>query len=109
MTDSIRKAVSETNRRRAIQQRYNEEHGITPQGIVKSVEEVMLATSVADARRAAKAAEPAPVYEADNAVDLIAQLEKKMKRAAANLEFEEAAKLRDEIAGLKERMVSGGK
>ncbi|OGG51982.1 MAG: excinuclease ABC subunit B [Candidatus Handelsmanbacteria bacterium RIFCSPLOWO2_12_FULL_64_10] len=109
MTDAIRKAVSETKRRRAIQQRYNEEHGITPQGIVKSVEEVMLATSVADARREAKVAEPAPAYETEDVVDLIAQLEKKMKRAASNLEFEEAARLRDEIARLKARMVAGGK
>jgi excinuclease ABC subunit B len=109
MTEAIRKAVSETNRRRTIQQRYNEEHGITPQSIVKSVEEVMLATSVADARREAKAAEPAAVYETENVVDLIAQLEKQMKRAASNLEFEEAARLRDEIARLKTRMAAGGK
>ncbi|MBI2951175.1 excinuclease ABC subunit UvrB [bacterium] len=108
-TDAIRKAVSETNRRREIQQRYNEEHGITPQSIVKSVEEVMLATSVADARREAKVAEPAPAYETEDVVDLIAQLEKKMKRAASSLEFEEAARLRDEIARLKARMAAGGK
>ncbi len=107
MTNAIQKTLSETNRRRGIQKDYNEAHGIEPKTITKSVEEVMLATSVADARREAKVAEPEPVYETDNVVDLISQLEKKMKRAAGRLEFEKAAKFRDEISRLKSRMAAG--
>ena len=107
MTNAIQKTLSETNRRRGIQKDYNEAHGIEPETITKSVEEVMLATSVADARREAKVAEPEPVYETENVVDMISQLEKKMKRAAGRLEFEKAAKFRDEVARLKSQMAAG--
>ena len=107
MTNAIQKTLSETNRRRGIQKDFNEAHGIEPETITKSVAEVMLATSVADARREAKVAEPEPVYETDNVVDLISQLEKKMKRAASRLEFEKAAKFRDEISRLKSQMAAG--
>ena len=107
MTNAIQKTLSETNRRRGIQKDYNEAHGIEPETITKSVEEVMLATSVADARREAKVAEPEPVYETENVVDMISQLEKKMKRAAGRLEFEKAAKFRDEVAQLKSQMAAG--
>ena len=93
-------------RRRVIQQRHNEEHGITPRSIVKSMEEVRLSTHVADARTE----RPEPKQGALGVVDLhdparraaaIQSLERQMREAAANLEFELAAMLRDQLNDLK--------
>jgi excinuclease ABC subunit B len=93
-------------RRREIQQRFNQEHGITPRSIVKSMEEVRLSTHVADART--ERPEPqGPLREAADLHDparraaLIQSLERQMREAAANLEFELAAMLRDQLNDLK--------
>jgi excinuclease ABC subunit B len=98
-TRSIEAAVRETNRRREVQVRYNEEHGITPRSIRKTVEEVMLATSVADLRRV-DAPEPEGEVEVRpdmTSEEILALLEKEMLAAARALEFERAASLRDRI------------
>jgi excinuclease ABC subunit B len=106
MTGSMQRALEEMDRRRAIQQRYNEEHGVTPRSIVKSMEEVRLSTHVADARTE----RPAPMPSLQDRVDLhdpakraamIQSLERQMRQAAANLEFELAAMLRDQVNDLK--------
>jgi excinuclease ABC subunit B len=107
ITGSMRRALDEMDRRRKLQQTYNEAHGITPTSIVKSVEETRLVTRVADARM-----ERAPKREATPAAapDLrdpaqratyIQALERQMREAAANLEFEVAALLRDQINDLR--------
>ena len=100
ITDSMRDAIEETNRRRAIQEAYNEEHGITPQTIRKAVRDLI---------RISKEAEPSkPKLDKDpESMDrkelekLIAQVKKKMTQAAAELNFEEAAQLRDKMLELK--------
>ncbi|HXE57188.1 MAG TPA: excinuclease ABC subunit UvrB [Gemmatimonadales bacterium] len=106
ITGSMRRALDEMSRRREIQQRHNAAHGITPRSIVKSMEEVRLATYVADARTEKPTAKPAPAPEVDlhdpaDRARVIAQLERQMREAAANLEFEQAALLRDQINDLK--------
>ncbi len=99
LTGSMKRAIDETNRRRKLQTEYNEKHNITPKSIVKEVYGIIEAT---------KAAEPKGKYEVnrqklsfDEKVSLIEQLEKLMKQAAIALEFEKAAKLRDEIIRLR--------
>jgi len=104
VTDSMQKVIDETNRRRAIQRKYNEEHGITPQTIYKSVEEVMGITRVADSKSAkwekSSRKRLIPSEKMDRE-EMIEQLEQQMKEAATNMEFEKAAELRDEIKHLK--------
>jgi excinuclease ABC subunit B len=106
ITGSMQRALDEMDRRREIQRRYNEEHGITPRSIVKSMEEVRLSTHVADARTE----RPEPRLAVQERVDLrdpakraaaIQVLEKQMRQAAANLEFELAAMLRDQVNELR--------
>jgi excinuclease ABC subunit B len=106
MTGSMQRALEEMDRRREIQRRFNEEHGITPRSIVKSMEEVRLSTHVADARTE----RPEPRLAVQERVDLrdpakraaaIQALEKQMRQAAANLEFELAAMLRDQVNELR--------
>ncbi len=107
VTDSMRRAMEETNRRRKLQQEHNQTHRITPRTIYKSKEEIMQSTAVADARQeeASLAAEEASEYAAEtHLVDLTAELERKMAKAAADLEFEKAAEYRDEVARIKARM-----
>jgi len=113
ITDSMRRAMDETNRRRIIQTAYNTEHGITPTGIAKTVK-VMLETSetfAPDARaHIEKIAEEAAQYQVLTPKALakkIKQMEEKMYQHAKNLEFEEAARLRDEIKHVKELTFSG--
>ena len=111
ITDSMRKTIDETNRRRKIQQEYNEEHNITPQTIFKSVEEIMNSTSIAELRKKddekaeyafAAVAEPVLKYmSTEQKKDLLQQMEEEMLTAAKDLEFERAATLRDEIEKLK--------
>jgi excinuclease ABC subunit B len=104
MTDSMKKSIDETNRRRKKQLAYNEEHGITAQTITKTTEEILAITSVADIRKKLpKVAEPVVDYGALNDEELVKKLEKEMHAAAANLEFERAAVLRDEIARIKKK------
>jgi excinuclease ABC subunit B len=104
VTDSMQAALDETNRRRELQTAHNEAHGITPETIYKSTEEIMQATAVADARyeEAPAVAEKTPAYLVGTDLeDHIVKLEERMADAARNLEFEKAAELRDEVAKLK--------
>ena len=95
MTKSINAAVSETERRRALQQKYNEEHGITPTSISKDVSEAL-----AISQKAEEEIVNLPKGELNMRIDLLTQ---QMKQAAAELEFEVAAKLRDMIEELKKQ------
>jgi excinuclease ABC subunit B len=91
----MKRAMGETNRRRKRQLEYNEEHGIVPRGIVKTLEEVQLTTSVADARRSDGAD---IIFEKDLPAEQIARaLEAEMLREAQALNFEKAASLRDRL------------
>ena len=100
MTDSMRKAIDETKRRRAIQQKYNEEHGITPQTIKKAVRD-LIAVTKAVAKEEVKFEKDPESMDRDELEKLIAQVQKKMKRAATELDFETAAMLRDQLIELK--------
>jgi excinuclease ABC subunit B len=114
ITGSMARSIEETNRRRAVQQRYNEEHGITPRTIVKSVEELMLSTRVADARseqptRAARVAEAKASYAEElNLEEWARILEHQMREAAARHEFERAAVLRDQLLDVRTRLGRSG-
>ena len=111
LTDSMAKAISETERRRAIQQAYNTEHGITPTAAGKRAGNAILAFLEVSRRLNDDQLEVAAEQAEQNAVpldalpELIQQLEEKMKTAAKNLEFEEAANLRDRIKGLRQKLV----
>src|ERR1700716_4197353 len=110
MTGSMQRCIDETSRRREIQTAYNLEHGITPIGVKKSVDQVRFTTRVADSRlerderekeKVRRVAESGSHYGADNLPALIADLEAQMREAAANLDFETAARLRDELFEVK--------
>jgi len=101
ITDSIRKAMQETARRRKIQQEYNEKHGIIPQTIYKTKEEILRATAFADSRTPAIKETDLSYLEKLNREDKLEILTTEMKKAAANLDFERAALFRDEISKLK--------
>lgn len=101
MTDSMRIAIDETNRRRERQTEYNQLHGITPETIRKSVREVVESTKVAESEEAyVTVAEQAKALNRRERKDLIARLEHEMKEAAKALQFERAAQLRDMITEL---------
>jgi len=102
MTDSMRFAIDETNRRRAIQQAHNEAHGIKPQSIVKEVRDLTDRVKMAAEKRADYRA--APELPKAEARYLVAELEKQMKEAAGRLEFEKAALLRDQIFELRKQL-----
>ena len=105
ITDSMRKAIDETYRRREVQELYNREHDITPQGIHKAVRDIT--------ERVKTVAEKRPTYQArrdmprDDLLRIIKDLESQMKLAARALEFEKAALLRDEVVELRKVMASG--
>jgi excinuclease ABC subunit B len=110
MTGSMQRCIEETNRRREIQTAYNVEHGITPISVKKSVDQVRFTTRVADSRterderekeKARRVAESGSHYGMDNLPALIADLEAQMREAATNLDFETAARLRDELFEVK--------
>ncbi len=102
MTDSMNKAISETDRRRAIQQAYNEENGITPQSIVRSVDMSLARIVGADYADLTEQADSIPEFKSQEDVDnYIAKLETDMREAAKRFEFEQAAKLRDTIKELR--------
>jgi excinuclease ABC subunit B len=105
MTGSLERAIGETNRRRELQRQYNEEHDITPTGIVKEVDNPLAAVYDADYVTVPIAAEAPASYEvADEDVPgLIAKLRKEMRAAAERYDFERAAELRDRIFALQER------
>ncbi len=101
LTDSIRQAVAETNRRRAKQMRFNEENGITPESIVKPVDMALATIVEADFVPVPTEAEADEVTSVDQLEELIESLEKQMREAAKQFEFEKAAQLRDRIKALK--------
>lgn len=102
ITDSMKKAIDETQRRRALQMAYNEEHGITPQTIIKKIPDVIRATQVAEEEESyvTKATKGKKLTKAERE-QLLASLEVEMKEAAKALDFERAAELRDTIFELK--------
>ncbi|WP_419942169.1 excinuclease ABC subunit UvrB [Candidatus Palauibacter sp.] len=105
VTDSMRRAMDETARRREVQAAYNQEHGIEPRSIVKSVREIRFSTAVADAREAQPAVfEREGAYEKLSAEELADVIEKDMRAAAAALDFETAARLRDELFEIRARI-----
>jgi excinuclease ABC subunit B len=105
MTESIKKAMSETARRRQKQLAYNEEHGITPESIIKTKEEIMRATQFADSRTLPDTVIDKPSsFDMMSGEDQIAFLSKAMRKSAENLEFESAAQLRDEITRIRDKM-----
>jgi excinuclease ABC subunit B len=113
ITESMRKTIEETERRRKLQKEYNDLHGISPQTIYKSIQEILSSTSIADVRKKeekedfsfTKAAEPVLKYmNNEQKQDLLDELTIQMHSAAKNLEFEKAASLRDEIQKLKKMM-----
>lgn len=112
ITDSMRRAIDETNRRRGIQESYNREHGISPRSIIKAVHDIT--QRVATEAAASSLAEPGPVYDVGGEtilslqslprperLRLIKELEKQMQEAARQLEFEQAAVIRDQIMELR--------
>ena len=102
MTDSMNKAINETDRRRAIQQAYNEENGITPQSIIRSVDMALAQIVGADYTDYTEQADEIPEFKSQQDVDnYIAKLETDMREAAKRFEFEVAAKLRDTIKELR--------
>ena len=100
MTDSMREAIDETNRRRAIQMKYNEENGITPQTIQKAVRDLIAVTREV-AEETAKLSKDPESMDKEELASLIEKVEKQMRKAAADLNFESAAELRDELIELK--------
>ena len=104
ITDSMRAAIDETNRRRELQKKYNEEHGITPQTIKKAVRDLISISKAVstDASEMEKDPESMSAKELDR---LIKELTKKMRQAAAELNFEEAARLRDRMKEIKQMLL----
>jgi len=126
ITDSMKAVMDETERRRAIQQAYNEEHGIVPQTIKKSVEEIMQSTSIADMSKKQEARKqeaeekkrerrhltPQAVLKHLSPAqlgELIEQMKLEMKVAAKEMEFEKAADIRDEVAALEKVLATTGR
>ncbi len=121
ITGSMQRCLDETSRRRARQEAHNVEHGITPKGVTKSTDQVRIVTRVADAREGTtaregerasrqtrkKVAEAERTYGTDDLPGLIARLEEEMRTAAKNLDFETAARLRDELFDVKAAMGEG--
>lgn len=105
ITDSMHRAIGETERRRAVQQEYNTRHGITPQTIRKKVKELIETTRVAEAPAEYRSDRIGSMTRTEM-LDLIAKLEKEMHQASKLLEFERAAELRDMVVELKLRLAS---
>ncbi len=106
VTDSMKRAIDETYRRRAIQQAYNEDHGINPEGIRKAIRDITDRVKKVAEERAEYVAGEGMAYE--EMVRLAKDLELQMKSAARSLEFEKAAMLRDQIVELRRAMVTQG-
>jgi len=106
VTNSMKKAIDETNRRRAIQEEYNRQHNITPVSVIKGIQETLYEISEADYYTIPAVKESSDEYiKEDKLAAVLKSLEKDMKEAAKKLEFERAAELRDKIRSLKERCV----
>lgn len=120
ITGSMREAIDETNRRRSIQQAYNEAHGIVPTTVLKSTDAIMRQTKVADSKRDAKvyamdgepasvAADPVVAYMSKEDLEKLAtKTQKQMEKAAKDLDFIEAARLRDELFEIKAMLKNKG-
>jgi excinuclease ABC subunit B len=108
MTDSMKRAIDETNRRRVTQLRYNEENGITPQSIVKPIDMMLVRIAEGDYVTVAAEAEPAEEeLTPQQREKYIAELEQRMRDAARKFEFEKAAQIRDRIKQLRINDVAG--
>jgi excinuclease ABC subunit B len=105
ITDSMKRAIDETDRRRAIQEVFNRENGITPQTIVKPIEATLITASEADYFKMPSEVEEIEDYTPANLEATITRLEVEMRAAAKRFEFEKAAELRDRIKVLKERQL----
>ncbi len=103
MSDAMQRAVDETNRRRQHQIKYNKEHGITPKSIVKDIKDIAEGMDTGEDEDQTKLEEFDDI-EMQEIQDYIIELEERMKEAARNLDFEKAAKLRDEIAKIRKRV-----
>jgi excinuclease ABC subunit B len=102
MTDSMKQAIGETDRRRTVQRAYNEEHGITPQSIIRHIDMSLVKILQAEYADLAEEIEGMPAFETQRQLDeYIARLESDMREAAKKFEFEKAAKLRDTIKDLR--------
>ena len=118
VTDSMRRTIDETNRRRTIQMEYNEKHGITPTTVSKTREEILNSSSILDIRspktkayfepaEPSLAADPVIGYMTRDQIErMVAETEAKMKKAAKDLDFITAAQYRDELFALKKRLKS---
>lgn len=118
ITESMQQAIDETNRRRKVQQEYNEKHGITPKTIIRSKQEIFKQTKVADSKKAPKryyiedeekslAADPVVAYlPKEDLVAMAERTKKAMEKAAKELEFMEAARLRDEYLAIQKLIES---
>jgi excinuclease ABC subunit B len=102
MTDSMRQAIDETGRRRQVQEAYNAEHGITPASIVKHIDDVLTSVYERDYVTVPKAADEREQFRTQAELDqFLGRLEREMREAAANLEFERAASIRDRLRRLR--------
>ena len=106
VTDSMRMAIEETNRRRRIQQEYNKEHSITPVSIKKAVRDLISISKAVDTRKSMKLDKDPESMDAKELNKLITELKKRMHQAAAELNFEEAAHLRDQMMELKKILLN---
>jgi excinuclease ABC subunit B len=109
ITDSMRKAINETNRRRTVQEEYNRKNSITPQSIKKNIQATLRTVYEQDYFTVPIAAEDAGEYVPTvNIPQLIARLDKEMRAAAKALDFETAAELRDKIRSLRKQEMAVG-
>jgi len=110
MTDSMRRAIDETNRRRRTQVEYNERNGITPQSIIKPIDMSLVAIAEGDyVTVPVEADEDIEKMTPDQLQRFITELEERMREAARKFEFEKAAQLRDRIKELRVQEVSGAR